>query len=92
MKIIILFFGLLRRSEKSFTSIEQKIITNILKDVQYMCFYPFYEQKEVVSSKQGELHESNYAPFQNYEGVLEKSEDVLSTLPIEELKRFGDVW
>lgn len=95
MKIAIAFFGLPRCSEKSFPSIEQKIFANIPKGAEYKCFYHFYEQKEVISSRsneQGELHESNYAPFQNYEGILEKPEDVLPTLPIEELKQFGDAW
>jgi hypothetical protein len=95
MKIAIAFFGLPRCSEKSFPSIKQKIFANIPKDAEYKCFYHFYKQKEVISSRsneQGELHESNYAPFQNYEGILEKPEDVLPALPIEELKQFGDAW
>jgi len=95
MKIAIAFFGLPRCSKIAFPSIEKEIFEQIPKDAELKCFYHFYLQSQVInqhSKENGELDESNYDYFKKYEGLLEVPADVLPTLPLEELKKFGNAW
>ena len=95
MKIAIAFFGLPRCSEKAFPSIEEKILKHLPPGSEVKCFYHFYLQNQVISShsqENGDFDQSNYQAFKKFNGILEKPEDVLSGLPFEELKKFGDAW
>jgi hypothetical protein len=95
MKIAIAFFGLPRCSEKAFPSIEKQIMANLPPDAEVKCFYHFYLQHQVVNPRSkecGDLDESNYAPFKKFQGIFEKPEEVILTLPLGELKKFGDAW
>lgn len=95
MKIAIAFFGLPRCTVKAFPSIEENILKQLPAEASVKCFYHFYQQTHVVnahSCENGELDLSNYERFKEYDGLLEKPEDVLPGLPFEKLKKFGDAW
>lgn len=95
MKIAIAFFGLPRCSQITFPSIEQQILQQLPADAEVKCFYHFYLQNQVVnahSKESGKLDESNYDNFKSFEGILEKPEDILSELRLEEFKKFGSAW
>ena len=95
MKIAIAFFGLPRCSEKAFPSIEENILMHLPPGSEVKCFYHFYLQNQVVSAhsqENGDFNQSNYEVFKQFEGILEKPEDVLPSLPFEGLKKFGDAW
>ena len=95
MKIAIAFFGLPRCTAKAFPSIEEHIFSRLPPGAEVKCFYHFYAQTQVVSARSqenGELDQSNYDRFKEYEGILEKPDDVLLTLGLENFKKFGDAW
>jgi hypothetical protein len=95
MKIAIAFFGLPRCSKITFPSIEKNILSKLPKNSAHKCFYHLYVQEKVVSTHSNEnglLDKSNYEPFTTYEGILERPEEVISEIKLDEFKKFGNAW
>jgi hypothetical protein len=95
VKIAVAFFGLPRCSEVTFPSIKQQIFAHLPTNAEVRFFFHFYFQNEVInthSNESGVLAASNYSPFQSFEGVLERPEDVFQELNVEEFKKFGNAW
>ena len=96
MRIAVGFFGIPRRSDICYPSIEDNILNALPADAEVSCFYHFYQQDAVINQRSGEsgtLTMSNYSPFvDNMAGILEKPGKCLDRWDFDTFKKYGDAW
>ena len=94
MRVALAFFGLPRRSDLSFPSIERRLIEPIAACAELHVRYHLYRQDRVVNPRNEEDHamrEADYAPFLQFPGVQVPPPAEPSDR-LRRLRAHGDAW
>lgn len=89
------FFGLPRASDICYPSIQEKLVNAASRLGDVSIRYHCYQQDRVLNPSTHEnapLELSNYAPFNELQGVLESPAGIPELRGFETIKSFGDAW
>lgn len=94
-KLAVVYFGLPRNSSVCYPSVEENFYAQVPDGFRVESFYHFYQQAFVDNPRSGErgvLASENYQVFSGMKGELEMPGECLTSWPVSEIKRYGDVW